>query len=115
MKINLHHKEFGKTYDARSSSREELIEVNSKAIKKCADTTILLGQLNYDLLAYRRKLIIPELNSSFRQLTFVQGDQPKLLFGDDLPKTIKDISETKKVGQALKKQNFVPINHTPSN
>ena len=102
-------------YGARSSSKEELIEINSKAIKKCADTAMLLGKLNYDLLACRRDLIIPELKSSYRQLTFVQGDHPKLLFGDDLPKAIKDISETKKVGQALKKQNFVPMNHTPSN
>ena len=29
-------------YGARSSSREELIEINSKAIKKCADTSMLL-------------------------------------------------------------------------
>ena len=69
--------------------------------------------LNYDLLACRRELIIPELNSSYRQLTFVQGDHPKLLFGDDLPKAIKDISETYKLGQVLKKQDFVPANHTP--
>ena len=67
------------------------------------------------MLACRKELIIPELNSSYRQLKFVQGDHPKLLFGDDIPKTIKDISETNKVGQALKKQNFVPMNHTPSN
>ena len=40
--------------------------------------------------------------------------QVKLPFGDDLPKAIKDISETNKIGQALKKQNFVPMNHTPS-
>ena len=46
-------------YGARSSSREELIEINSKAIKKCADTTMLLGKLNYDLLTCRRELIIP--------------------------------------------------------
>ena len=31
-------------YGARSSSREELIEINSKAIKKCADTAMLLGE-----------------------------------------------------------------------
>ena len=90
-------------YGVRSSSREELIEINSKAIKKCVDTAMLLGKLNYDLLACRRELIIPELNSSYRQLTFVQGNHPKLLFGDDLR---KDISESNKIGQALKKQHF---------
>ena len=34
-------------------------------------------------------------------MTFKTEDHPKLLFGDDLPKTIKDISETNKVGQSL--------------
>ena len=100
-------------YGARSSSREELIEINSKGIKKCRSTAMLLGRLNYDLLACHRELIIPEINSSYRQLTFVQRDHPKLLFGDDLPKAIKDISETNKVDQALKKQNFVLMKHTP--
>ena len=104
-----------KLYGARSSSREELNEINHKAFKNCADTAMLIGKLNYDLLACCRELIIPELYSSYRQLTFVQGDHPKLLFGDDLPKVIKDILETNKVGQALKKQNFVSMNHTPSN
>ena len=101
-------------YGARSSSRDELIEISSKAIKKCADTAMLPGKLNHDFFACIQELIIPELNSSYQQLTFVQGDHPKLLFGDDLPKAIKDFSKTNKVGQALKKQNFIPMNHTPS-
>ena len=36
-------------YSAQSSSREELIEINSKATKKCADTAMLLSKLNYHL------------------------------------------------------------------
>ena len=60
-------------YGARSSSREELTEINSKTIKKCADTAMLIGKLNYDLFACRWELIIPELNSSYGQLTFVKG------------------------------------------
>ena len=67
------------------------------------------------MLACRWELIIPEINSSYRQFTLVQGNHPKLLFGDDLPKAIKDISETNKVDQALKKQNFVLMKHTPWN
>ena len=102
-------------HGVRSSSREELNEINSKGIKKCADTAMLIGTLNYDLLTCHWELIIPELNSSYPQPIFVQGDHPKLLFGDDLPKAINNISETNKVGQALKKQHFVQMNHTPSN
>lgn len=101
-------------YLARSGSKEDLVGAVNSAVRKCADTAMLLGKLNYDLLACRREMIIPELNSSYRQLTFVQGDHPKLLFGDDLPKAIKDISETNKVGQAIKKHIFSPVNHTAS-
>ena len=34
-------------------------------------------------------------------MTFKTEDHPKHLFGDDVAKTIKDISETNKVGQSL--------------
>ena len=49
-----------------------------------------------------------ELNYSYRQLSFNQGNHPKLLFGDNLPKKIKDISETNKVGLAISKKSFTP-------
>ena len=43
----------------------------------------------------------PKLNQNYKQLTFKTEDNPKLLFRDDLLKTIKDISETNKVGHYL--------------
>ena len=51
---------------------------------------------------------MPELNYSYRQLPLDQGDHPKLLFGDNLPKQIKDISETNKVGFVISKKSFTP-------
>ena len=48
-----------------------------------------------------REKIAPKLNQNDKQLTFKTEDDPKLLFGDDPAKTIKDISETNKVGQSL--------------
>ena len=51
---------------------------------------------------------MPAQNYSYRQLSFDQGDHPKLLFGDNLPKQIKDISETKKVGFAISRKSFTP-------
>ena len=41
---------------------------------------------------------MPELNYSYRQLSYDQGDHPILLSGDNLPKQIKDISGTYKLG-----------------
>ena len=51
---------------------------------------------------------MPELNCSYRQLSFDQWDHPKLLFGDNLPKQIKGISETNKVGFAIARKSSAP-------
>ena len=51
---------------------------------------------------------MPELNYSYRQLSFDEGDHPKLLYGDNLPTQIKDISETNKVGFAISRKPSVP-------
>ena len=51
---------------------------------------------------------MPELNCSYRQLSFDQGDHPKLLFGDNLRKQIKDISETNKVRFAISRTPSIP-------
>ena len=74
---------------------------NKDSIRKCADAAVFLGKINQDILNLRREKIAPELNQNYKQLTFKTEDHPKLLFGDDLPKTIKDIRERKQVGQSL--------------
>ena len=61
----------------------------------------ILGKNKPRYFKLRREKVAPELNHNYKQLTFKTEDHPKLLFGDDLPKTIKDISETNKVGQSL--------------
>ena len=66
----------------------------------------MLGNLNEDLLILRRESITPELNIAYKHLSFPQGEHPKLLFGDDLPRSIKGITENKKVGQCLSEINF---------
>ena len=45
-----------------------------------------------------RERTAPELNQNYKELTFKTEDHPKNWFGDDIPKTIKDIDETNKVG-----------------
>ena len=61
----------------------------------------ILGKNKPRYFKLRREKVAPELNHNYKQLTFKTEDHPKLLFGDDLLKTIKDISETNKVGQSL--------------
>ena len=67
---------------------------------------MILGKLNQDLFTLRRDSITPELNITYKHLSFPQGEHPKLLFGDDLPRSIKEITGTNKVGQCLSKKNF---------
>ena len=83
-------------YKNRTEKDEKVISQTIKdSIRKCADAAVFLGKINQDILNLRREKIAPELNQNYKQLTFKTEDHPKLLFGDDLPKTIKDISETK--------------------
>ena len=66
---------------------------------------MLIGQTNFEISSFRRAKIMPELNYSCRQLSFDQGDHPKLLLGDNLPKQIKDISETNTAGFAISQKS----------
>ena len=92
-------------YEAKQNQEANIMEVRKSL---CADTAMLIGQTNFHILSFRRAKIMPELNYSYRQLSIDQGDQPKLLFGCNLPKQIKDISETNKVEFAISKKSFTP-------
>ena len=98
---------------AKSSGTSSVADIAKIAIKFCADSAMVLGQLNSDLLDSRREFILPELNSDFRKIVIEKGEHPELLFGDNLSQKIKDISETNKLGQAVAKRNFVPIKTGP--
>ena len=51
--------------------------------------------------------IIPELKKSYQQLSFVKGNDPKLLFVNNILKTIKGISETNKLVQFVNKKSII--------
>ena len=85
-----------------------MLEVTKSSIRLCAGTAILIGQTNFEILNFRMAKKMPELNCSYRQLSFDQGDHPKLLFGDNLRKQIKDISETNKVRFAISRTPSIP-------
>ena len=85
---------------------QELLELVKTSLKKCADSAMILGKLNQDLLTLHRDSTTPELNITYKHLSFLQGEHPKLLFGDDLLRSIKEITETNNVAQCLSKKNF---------
>ena len=111
-------KNVDKIFQAKKNKETDWSEIAKNCIKLSADTAMILDKENYELLSLRRAQIIPELNYRYRQLLLDQGDHPKLLFGDNLPKQIKEISETNKVGYALSKKPYSPsstISVNPNN
>ena len=61
-----------------------MADIAKIAIKFCADSAMVLGQLNSDLLDSRREFILPELNSDFRKIVIEKVEHPELLFSDNL-------------------------------
>ena len=55
----------------------------------------------YEANLIRRELIRPDLNEQYKQLCSSQTPISKFSFGDDLPKAVKEISETNKVSQRV--------------
>lgn len=44
----------------------------------------MLEKINYDFLSQMKKSVTLELTLAYKDLPFLQGEHPKLLFGDDL-------------------------------
>ena len=76
-----------------------LLENKTDQIRLILDAVSLICAANQEISQRRRHVINPDLNIQFAQLASAHipvGET--FLFGDDLPKTIKDISETNRVG-----------------
>ena len=67
------------------------------------DGVALLGNANWKLNMKRRELIKPDLNPPYTRLCKEDIKPSAKLFGEDLPKHLKDMSEAKKAGQQMQK------------
>ena len=67
------------------------------------DSVAMLGNTNWKLNMKRRELIKPELNPPYTRLCKEDITLSTKLFGDDLAKHLKDMSEAKKAGQQMQK------------
>ena len=93
-------------YEHRSEKDfTKLVALVKATIKSCADTAVFLVKATIDILTYRREKIKPELNQNYRHISVEKSEHPKHLFGDDLPKILKDVAETNKVGTPPIKQH----------
>ena len=65
------------------------------------DSLTLMAHSVYEVSLSRRELIRPDLNENYKQLCSSQTPISKFWSGDDLPKAVKEISETNKVSKRL--------------
>lgn len=69
-----------------------------KTVKTTLDAVRLIGQAQQELNGFRRMEIRPDVNPEYKQLCSASHIKTtKLLFGDDLTKSIKDLNETNKM------------------
>ena len=69
----------------------------SEFLQVSLDSLALMGHSINEVNIKRRELIKPDLNDQFKQLCCSHTPVTRLLFGDDLPKSVKEISETNKL------------------
>ena len=67
------------------------------------DRVLLLANASQELNYRRRELIRPQLNANYRHPCSPSNPVTSLLFGDDLPKAVKDISDTNRLSSKLTK------------
>ena len=73
---------------------DKLLELRSNS--KSAWESYVSDSIN-EVNLKQRELIKPDLNEQFKQLCSSQNPVTKVLFGDDLPNSVKEINETNRV------------------
>ena len=68
------------------------------------DSLVLISQANWSLNMKRRELIKPDLESPFTRLCKPEIAPTTKLFGDDLSKQLKELTEVSRVGKQLQKK-----------
>ena len=80
--------------DEPNSSKED-------NIGKLMDAVILLANANTEVNLRRRERLKPELHPSYRHLCNPSNTITSQLFGDDLPKAVKDIAEANRISSKI--------------
>ena len=67
------------------------------SLKITLNAIALVANGNFEISLRRRDFIRPDLNTSYRDLCSTSTPITDMLFGDDLPKIVKDINETNRM------------------
>ena len=76
-----------------------------KVVDTLMDGVQLLTNANRELNIRRRESLRPELHSSYRHLCSASNPITNELFGDDLTKAVKDITDTNKITSKVNREN----------
>ena len=68
------------------------------------DGVLLMANSNTELNLRRREALKPELHTSYRYLCAPSNPITTELFGDDLPKAVKDITDTNQITSKLSRE-----------
>lgn len=82
-----------------SSGRQE-----DDTVSALMDGVLLLANANQELNYHRRELMRPKLNANYRHLCSPSTPVTAELFGDDLPKAVKDL-DTNRLSSKLTKNS----------
>jgi len=69
------------------------------------DGVLFLANANQKINYCRRELMRPQLDANYRHLCSPSTPVTAELFGDDLPKAVKDISDTNRLSSKLTKDS----------
>lgn len=101
-----------KVLDDIKSSKVIPKSEKSKLCQSVCDSVVMSAKVMDDLSVMRRHLIKPYLNTKYASLPS-QKSYDKLLFGNDLPKSLKDAEEYSKATKDLGK-NYAQSNYNPN-
>ena len=88
---------------SRSSIQQGKTPEPRQILEKVMDSIAILSHTNWKINMKRRELIKPDLNPPYTRLCKEDIKPSAKLFGDNLPKHLKDMAEAKKVGQQMQK------------
>ena len=87
--------------DVQSSKTTNTREV----LNQVMDAIAILGNANWTLNMKRREIIKPELNPPYTRLCKEEIKPSQKLFGDDLSKHLKEMTDAKRAGQQMQKSS----------
>jgi hypothetical protein len=85
--------------DVKNSKNTNIRDV----LQQLMDGIVLLGNANWNLIMKRREFIKSDLNPPYTRLCKEDIKPTTKLFGDDLSKHLKEMSEAKRAGQQMQK------------